>query len=276
VSPEAFRKRLQTIRHFALDMDGTIFLGEYVFPFAVDFLRELKRRGFRYVFLTNNSSRNAGEYVRKLTNMGIPLHPGQMSTSAEATITYLKGKGISRIYLVGTQSLHAAFQDAGFETESSRPQSVVVGFDTELTYEKLNRACAWIRRGVPFVATHPDVVCPVENGEFLPDCGAITAAITAATGVQPKVLGKPYVEMLQGLQQRLGARAEEMVLVGDRLTTDIQMGRRFGILTVLVLTGEATREEAARSRVKPDFIVDRISDLLEFLPENETQKAPGL
>ncbi len=268
MSPEAFRKRLQTIRHFALDMDGTIFLGATVFPFAVDFLRELKRRRLRYVFLSNNSSRNAEEYYHKLKDMGVPLQPEQIYTSAEATMAYLNERNMSRIYLVGTQSLHAAFRSAGFETESMRPQAVVVGFDMELTYEKLNRACAWIRRGVPFVATHPDLVCPVENGEFLPDCGAISAAITAATGVQPKVLGKPHVEMLQGLQQRLGARPEEMLLVGDRLTTDIQMGRQFGILTVLVLTGEATRDEAARSSVKPDFIVERISDLLKFLPEN--------
>ena len=266
---ESFRKRLRKIRNFALDMDGTIFLGSHVFPFAVDFLKELKRRELRYIFLSNNSSKNVKDYYQKLRKMGVPVRPEQIYTSAEATMEYLRGKGISRIFLVGTASLHEAFGWAGFETDSSQPEAVVVGFDTELTYEKLNRACAWIRRGVPFVATHPDLNCPVENGDMLPDCGAISAAITAATGVQPTVLGKPNPQMLQGLLHRLNARPEEMVLVGDRLMTDIQMGRRFGILTVLVLTGEATREDVAQSAVKPDFIVERISDLAAFLPEIE-------
>ncbi len=269
MSPETFREKLRRIQNFALDMDGTIFLGSHVFPFAVDFLEELNRRNLRYIFLSNNSSKNVREYYRKLKKMGLPVHPEQIYTSAEATMEYLKEKGISRIFLVGTASLHAAFEWAGFETNASAPEAVVVGFDTELTYEKLNRACAWIRRGVPFIATHPDLNCPVENGEMLPDCGAISAAITAATGIRPTVLGKPYPQMLRGLLRRLKAAPEEMILVGDRLMTDIQMGRNFGILSVLVLTGEATREDVARSEIKPDFVVERISDLADFLPENK-------
>ena len=263
-----FREKLRGIRHFVLDMDGTIFLGSRVFPFAVDFLEELNRRGVQYVFLSNNSSRNVKEYEKKLRKMGIPVRRDQIYTSAEATMEYLTEQGIGHVYLVGTKSLHAAFREAGFDPEAENPQAVVVGFDTELTYEKLNHACAWIRKGVPFVATHPDLNCPMENGDMWPDCGAITAAITAATGVVPRVLGKPNPEMLRGLQRRLKVGPENMLLVGDRLSTDIQMGRRFGILTVLVLTGEATRRDLAQSSVQPDFVVERISDLLKYLPNS--------
>ena len=271
MNPDEIRQKLQTVHTFVLDMDGTIFRGTHVFPFAIDFLGELSRKGINYIFLSNNSSRNVSDYAALLKNMQIPVSYKQIYTSAEATIEYLKKEGLGkRLYLVGTKNLHASFREAGFKTQSNRPDAVVVGFDTELTYEKLDRACFWIRKGIPFIATHPDLNCPVENGEMKPDCGAISAAITAATGVVPKVLGKPHREMLEGLLARTQTSPDRMILVGDRLTTDIKMGNDFGIFTVLVLTGEATREDLKTSIIQPDLIVEKISDLMAYLdPDSE-------
>ena len=266
MNPEEIRQKFQAVHTFVLDMDGTIFRGTHVFPFAVDFLIELRRRRLNYIFLSNNSSKNVSDYSAMLQKMGIPVSDEQIYTSAEATIEYLKKKGSGkRLYLVGTKNLHASFREAGFETFATEPDAVVVGFDTELTYEKLDRACFWIRKGTPFIATHPDLNCPVENGEMKPDCGAISAAITAATGVAPKVLGKPNREMLEGLLARTKTSPDKMILVGDRLTTDIKMGNDFGIFTVLVLTGEATREDLETSVIQPNLVVEKISDLLAYL-----------
>ena len=266
MNPEEIRQKFQSVHTFVLDMDGTIFRGTHVFPFAVDFLNELGRRGLNYIFLSNNSSKNVSDYATMLQKMGIPVSHEQIYTSAEATIEYLKKKRSGKhLYLVGTKNLHASFREAGFKTQSNKPDAVVVGFDTELTYEKLDRACFWIRKGIPFIATHPDLNCPVENGEMKPDCGAISAAITAATGVSPKVLGKPHHEMLEGLLARTKTSPDEMILVGDRLTTDIKMGNDFGIFTVLVLTGEATRDDLKTSVIQPNLIVEKISDLLAYL-----------
>jgi len=266
VNPDEICQKLQTVHTFVLDMDGTIFRGTHVFPFAIDFLNELNRRKKNYIFLSNNSSKNVSDYSTLLQKMGISVSGEQIYTSAEATIEYLKKKGLGkRLYLVGTKNLHASFRGAGFETSSPEPDVVVVGFDTELTYEKLDRACYWVRKGIPFIATHPDLNCPVENGEMKPDCGAISAAITAATGITPKVLGKPHREMLEGLLARTHVSPDKMILVGDRLTTDIKMGNDFGIFTVLVLTGEATRDDLKTSTIQPDLIVEKISDLLIYL-----------
>jgi len=266
VHPDEVRQKFQSSHTFVLDMDGTIFRGTHVFPFAVDFLLELRRRRLNYIFLSNNSSKNISDYNAMLQKMGIPVSTGQIYTSTESTIEYLKNQKLGkRLYLVGTHNLRDPFHEAGFETVTEEPDAVVVGFDTELTYEKLDRACSWIRKGVPFIATHPDLNCPVENGEMKPDCGAISAAITAATGVVPKVLGKPNREMLQGLLARTKTSLDKMILVGDRLTTDIKMGNDFGIFTVLVLTGETRREDLKTSSIQPDLIVEKISDLAAYL-----------
>lgn len=266
MNQRSIRKKLQSVQYFVLDMDGTIFRGKRVFPFAVVFLQELQKRGLHYIFLSNNSSENVWDYQKMLSGMGIPVEASRIYTSAEATIEYLKKKRFGkRIFLVGTERLRQSFEKAGFEINLTHPEVVVAGYDTELTYEKLDQACAWIRKGVPFIATHPDLNCPVENGGMKPDCGAICAAITAATGVTPKIPGKPHREMLEGLLSRTKTTPDKMILVGDRLTTDIKMGNDFGIFTILVLTGEATRQDLKTSPIQPDAVMDKIIDILDYM-----------
>ena len=259
-------KRLEKIKLFALDMDGTIYLGNQIFPFTHPFLEGLKNAGKKYVFLTNNSSKSGDDYFQKLKKMGIETDRSLIYTSGDATIEYLKGilPG-ARIFLMGTRNLEDDFRNAGFRLDESSPDFVVLGFDLTFTYEKLEKACHFIRQGVPFIATHPDFNCPIEQGQMIPDCGALSAAITAATGVKPKVIGKPNKEMLEGLLKRAGVTKEELCIMGDRLITDIKMGIDFGILNILVLTGEAKAEDLSHSPIIPDFVIGKNVDLLSFL-----------
>lgn len=251
---------------FALDMDGTIYLGQKIFPFTLPFLEGLLNQDKDFIFLTNNSSRTPEQYREKLSRMGITIDLSKIYTSGDATIEYLKRiGGGNHLYVLGTPELCHQFENAGFTTKSNRPDFVVLGFDLTFDYKKLDQACRFIRQGVSYVATHPDFNCPLENGDMLPDCGALSAAITAATGVQPKVIGKPNQEMLAGLLTRLGIDKNELAVVGDRLMTDIQMGNDFDIFTILVLSGETKRSQLAAATQRPDLVVERNIDILSFL-----------
>jgi len=266
LSKETIRQKLSSKVGFILDMDGTIYLGKTLFPFTLRFLEELKKKGKKYIFLTNNSSKRAEQYQEKLRQMGIEVDLTKIYTSGDATIDYLKrlNKGKS-LYVMGTPDLIHQFEEAGFETDSPDPDFVVLGFDLTFTYQKLDKACRFIRNSVPFIASHPDFNCPLENGDMLPDCGALSAAITAATGVRPTVIGKPQKEILNGILRRLNLPKEKICMIGDRLMTDIQMGLNFGITSILVLTGETTTELLAKSRIKPDLVFKRVVDILEYI-----------
>jgi HAD superfamily hydrolase (TIGR01457 family) len=259
------RRRLAAIRTFAIDMDGTIYLGGSLFSFTRDFLAGLSDRGRGFLFVTNNSSRNANEYVEKLRRMDLEVPVEKIYTSGDATIEYLRAANLGRrVFLLGTRSLQESFVAAGFVMDSDEPEIVVLGFDTTLIYENLDRAARFIRRGIPFIATHPDLNCPIEAGEMMLDCGAMAAALIAATGRTPTYIGKPHAPMVDGLLRRAGCRREEMAMIGDRLTTDIRTGVDHGIFSILVLTGETTREDLQRSAVQPDLVLERIVDLLEY------------
>ncbi len=260
------KKRLADIKAFAIDMDGTIYLGRQLFPFSVEFLSGLQKAGKRVMFLTNNSSKNAADYQQKLTNLGIEVSREQIYTSGDATIEYLNRiKPGSRIFLAGTPNLAEEFDRAGFTLTEDKPDFVVLGFDLTFNYEKFEKAARFLRKGVPFIATHPDFNCPIENGDMIPDCGALTAAFIAATGVRPKVIGKPNREMLEGLLHRAGVKQQQLCLMGDRLMTDIRMGQDFGIMTILVLTGETKREHLENSELQPDLVLEKNIDLLDYL-----------
>lgn len=266
LNTEELKGRLKKIKVCALDMDGTIYLGQRLFPFTEDFLKGLEQAGKRFVFLTNNSSKNADDYYRKLTGMGLEVKKEQVYTSGDATIEYLKSiNPAARIYLMGTKSLISDFENAGFILTEDNPDFVVLGFDLDFCYERFDKAARMIRNGVPFVATHPDYNCPMEGGDMIPDCGAMSAAFTAATGVSPKVIGKPNAEMLNGILRRAGIQKDELCIMGDRLMTDIRMGQDFGILSILVLTGEAKIEDIEPSGVTPDVVLDRNINLLDYL-----------
>ena len=250
-----------TKKLYVLDMDGTIYLGSRLFPETIPFLKRVKEHGKRYIFFTNNSSRSPETYVKRLNGMGIQASREDIVTSGDVMIHFLKthrpGK---KVYLLGTPDLRRSFQEAGIPLTEEMPDIVLLGFDTTLTYEKLERACHYIRSGAEFLCTHEDINCPTEYG-FMPDAGAMCALITASTGVAPKFTGKPHAEVLEILEAKTGICRQDMVAVGDRLYTDIALGARNGVSSVLVLSGETTMEDLARSEIRPTIVLPNIGSL---------------
>ncbi len=258
--------QLKEIETYLLDLDGTFYLGDKIFPWSMRFVEAMEKLGKRFIFVTNNSSQHADFYVEKIRKMGVNITNEQVFTSGQATIFYLKKYNYpKKLYLVGTPALEEEFTEAGFELTASDPETVVLGFDLTLTYEKLRIACDHIRRGVPFIATHPDFNCPTPEGP-IPDCGAMIALITASTGVKPKIIGKPYPQMVEALQAKYGLENPKTVaMVGDRLYTDIAMGEAAGIKSILVLSGETQLEDVEKSDIKPDFILQNLGEIADQL-----------
>ena len=258
-------KPLRDIKCFALDMDGTVYLGNKILPGVLTFLSYLRKTGRDFIFLTNNSSKNATFYANKLASLGINCSENNILTSGEATALYLKNiKKCKKVFLVGTPLLEEEFKKHGFILTADNPEYVVLGFDTTLTYEKLVIACDLIRANIPFIATHPDYNCPTETG-YIPDCGAMTALIKASTGVDPQVIGKPNKEIVDALLTKKKYTLEQMAMVGDRLYTDIATACNAGMVSVLVLSGESNMSDVAISTVKPDHIFDNLGGLAQAL-----------
>jgi HAD superfamily hydrolase (TIGR01450 family) len=265
-------RRLRDIRHVALDMDGTIYSGGTLFESTLPFLALMGELGIGHTFLTNNSSKSAKDYLARLRQIGIAAAPDQLYTSTQATIEHLREKmpAVRRLFVLGTASMSRELEGAGFvvtaDSASDEPDGVVVGFDTELTYPRLCRAAYWISQGKPFIATHPDRVCPTDQPTVLVDCGAICAALEQAARRGPDVvLGKPDPCMLRGILSRHALASKQLAMVGDRLYTDMAMAHRAGALGVLVLTGEATAAQAANHLPAPDLVVSGLAELGERL-----------
>ncbi len=266
-------RELSEIRHFALDMDGTLYRGGTLFPFTRQFLKTLADLGIGHTFFTNNSSKSVRDYVVHLAGMGIEARAEQFQTSTLATIAYLKRNysGCGRVFFVGTESMIGEFEEAGFSACDENPDLVVVGFDPALSFPQLCRAGYWIAKGKPFVATHPDRVCPTDRPTLLVDCGSVCAALTAATGRAPDaVLGKPHPIMIEEILRRHGLRAEQLAVVGDRVYTDVAMARAVGARGILVLTGETDRREGEAADPPPDLIVDSVGELARRLSAART------
>ena len=266
--------RLREIRHVALDLDGTIYRGGTLFETTAPFLELLRELQIGYTFLTNNPSKNTADYAAYLRRMGIGATTEDFYTSIQAAIEFLQSRhpAIRRLFLLGTASMGEAFRAAGFElvidSPAAEPDAVVVGFDLALTYSRLCRAAWWISRGKAYFATNPDRVCPTDQPTVLVDCGAICAALESATGRSPAaVLGKPDPAMLRGILQRHQLEPKHLAMVGDRLYTDMAMAHRAGALGVLVLTGEATRQEGERQSPRPGLIVPTLAEFGERLRE---------
>ena len=252
-------ERLASIRGFVVDLDGTTYLGGRLLPGAGEFFRVLDELGLRHLFVTNNSSQSSDAYVEKLNRLGLSAGEGHVLTSGEATAMWIHENGYKRPFVVGTPSLEREIA-AVFELVDRAPDCVIVGFDKTLTYQKLEEATRFISDGAAFIATHPDVVCPTESG-YIPDCGAICALIQAATRVQPLVIGKPEPLLLEMALRKLGLRAAEVAVVGDRLYTDMAMARRVGALGILTLTGETTREMLESAPDQPDLVIRDLGEL---------------
>ena len=256
-------------RLFLLDMDGTIYLSETLFDGTLDFLRYVRAIGGRYLFLTNNSSRGTDAYIAKMARLGIEAFPDDFLTSADAAIRYLRGRYRPETvyYVCGTESLKNQLRLAGLrvaETLRDDISVVLLGYDTELTYEKLETCCILLNRGVDYVATHPDLVCPTWYGSA-PDCGSVIEMLHTATGRRPKVIGKPQPEMALLAMESTGFSPEETVLVGDRLYTDIACAANAGIDSVLVLSGESSRKDLKTSEVQPRWVLQDVAELAEVM-----------
>jgi len=261
-------EKLRSIQGFILDLDGTTYLGHRVFPGVVGFLEILRRQKKQFVFLTNNDSQSALEYVRKLKGMGIEVSGKNVYTAGQVTASYLtKQKKIPRVFVLGTPSFERELEKAGCRLTDKQVDYVVVGFDRTLTYEKLKKSCFLIRDGAKFIASHPDINCPTIEGD-VPDCGAICKAIIASTGVKPVFLGKPGKAIILGVLKRMGVKSSEAGIIGDRLYTDMKAGKSCGIRTILVLTGETTKKKLAKSTVRPDFVFSSIRELYRELNRN--------
>ena len=253
---------LDGIEAIFLDLDGTIYLGEDLIEGAVDFLGRLEAGGIRRFFLSNNSSKSVGQYLEKLQSLGIPSSEDDILLSTHDLLSWLDGEGVTESYLVGTEGMREMLEAVGVNTESGSPQYVVLGYDTEITYEKLSTASIHLHNGVPMVASHPDIVCPSPDGG-LPDTGAYMDLFEATTGVRPvHVCGKPNAGMILHKVEELGLRAEQCAMVGDRLYTDMEMAERAGVHGILVLSGEATMDDLAGSPQNPSLVVDSVASLL--------------
>lgn len=284
------KERLSRIRHLALDMDGTIYLGGTLFPFTIDFLERMKKAGIGYSFLTNNPSRSVADYLKKLEGMGIKAEEKDMYTTSLAAIDYIKAHypSAKRLFFLGTPSMISQFEKAGFESCSDDPDDVpdvlVVAFDMTLDYSKLCRAAWWASQGIPYVATNPDKVCPTDQRTILVDCGSLCRCIEHATGRRPDItLGKPDPNMLTGIMDRYGLEPDEVAMVGDRIYTDTATAHNAGAFGVLVLSGETTLEtaeavaEEARNNPAPEFfppdlICRDIKELGDLLIEARNNK----
>jgi len=261
-------------KYFILDLDGTLYQGSKVFPYTLPFLNQLRATGRTPIFLTNNSSKSTQEYFAKLKKLQFTKNIKEIYTSGLATIEYLKSKNIQKIFLLAVPSVEKEFKKSGFTIiktslkdtpKKSQPQAVVLTFDKTFTYDKFTKAYEYIVAGIPFYASHPDDHLPIEDSKFHPDIGTLIAAFQTATNKLPIVIGKPQKTIYQQLQAHLKCQKSQMVMVGDRLYTDIKGAKDYGITSVLVLSGETTPAMLKKSKIKPDFTLKNISEITKSL-----------
>ena len=259
-------KIIENIKCFALDMDGTVYLGEKWIDGALDFLKKIEESGRSYVFVTNNSSKNPAVYVDKLHRMGLDVGEEKLITSAQATVRYLQENfPDKKVFLLGNPMLCEQFEQAGIVLSDETPEVVVTAFDTTLNYDKMCKVCDFVRSGLPYIATHPDFNCPTETG-FIPDIGAIHEFIKASAFRYPDcIIGKPNSYIVDYLVDRVGAERETIAMVGDRLYTDIAAGVNNGLKSILVLSGEAALSDVKAAKALPHLIFDSVRDIIPFL-----------
>lgn len=268
-------KSVRNKKLFLLDMDGTLYLDDQLFPGAAEFLEKIRGSGGKYLFLSNNSSKSAEAYVEKLRRLGIPAAPSDFLTSVDAAIVFLKQRYESeaprkKMYVMGTRSFCRQMQEAGFHLTfgpDADTEILLLGFDRELTFQKLEDACRLLDRRdadrrpcVDYYATNPDWVCPTAFGS-VPDCGSVAWMLEKATGRRPRFIGKPEPDMALLAMKKYGFSPEETLLIGDRLYTDIACGNRAGIDTAFVLSGEGTLSDLAESESRPTRIFQDIAEI---------------
>jgi len=243
-------------------VDGTVYIGNALLPRAKDFLDCLSKKNIFTYFLSNNSSRSKRDYVKKLANLGISSNEDRIILSTDGVIEYLLEKRAKKVYIVGTESMKEMFLQAGLEVDSPMPQYIVLGYDTELTYEKLKKAALFIQKGIRLIATHPDLVCPSPEG-FIPDTGSMLALLEKATRKKPiKIFGKPNPEMVAHIMKKHDVLSQEVVMIGDRIYTDMELARNIPCDFVLVLSGETKRKDISNLKEQPFLVVENIGSLI--------------
>ena len=266
--------KLKNCELFLFDMDGTLYLGDIVYPGAIELIHSFPKLGKRYIYLTNNSSRAGSDYITRLRRLGFPCEAENVFTSGMATALYLNSHyPDASVYLAGTKAFYRELKEYGVRlindesghSDEDTVDVVVQGFDTELVYEKLNLACHYLRKGAAFIAANPDWVCPMPNDEVLPDCGSICTLLTAATGVKPTFIGKPNRNMIDVISEQTGIPNERICAVGDRLYTDIAVAQNAGAVSVLVLSGETSEEMVLQADRQPDYILPSVKELFGIL-----------
>ena len=268
--------KLKNCELFLFDMDGTLYLGDNVYDGAIDLMEGLPSLGKKYIYLTNNSSRAGTDYITRLRRLGFPCEAENVFTSGMATGLYLNQRYPgATVYLAGTKAFYRELvsyninlvnDDLG-HTDAETVDVVVQGFDTELVYEKLDKACHFLRRGAHFIAANPDWVCPMPADEVLPDCGSICALLTASSGKEPTYIGKPNRNMIDVISEMTGIPNEKICAVGDRLYTDIAVAQNAGSVSVLVLSGETTRQMVDEAERQPDYIMADVAELHRVLKQ---------
>lgn len=251
---------------FLLDIDGTVCKGKQLFSGTREFLRDIKENGGQFVFITNNATKSISEYIENFEELGIMTNYTNFVTASYATIRHLKKNYSNQlIYVMGTKSFIRELKRNHIlvttDCEDKNIACVLVSYDSQLTYEKIQDTCELLStREVDYIATNPDLVCPIEFG-FVPDCGAICEMIEHAVKRKPFFIGKPETAMIDYALKMNHFTKEATIVVGDRLYTDILSGHRAGVETALVLTGEATEEDAKKSQYQPDYIFNSIESL---------------
>jgi len=266
------KNALSGVKCYVMDMDGTIYLSDRVFDYTGRFLEFLKKSGTDYIFYTNNSSQNAVYYLEKLERMGISITPDKLLMSTQVLLDYLKTNGDgsvrqgegSSVFVAGTKALRDDFEAAGYTLTDSDPDFVVLGFDMDMDYKRLTKLCDFVRAGLPYYGVHIDYNCPVEGG-FIPDCGSLAAAVTAATGITPEFFGKPSRYTLEYISKKTGFNEDELCFIGDRLYTDIAIASGTKAHSVLVLSGETKRSDLDDTEYVPDIVVNDLKELMTYL-----------
>lgn len=250
---------------YLIDLDGTMYHGNRMIPGADQLINAMKYNEIPYLFVTNNSSRTPADVAEHLRQLGIPAETEDVCTSAVAAAEYIAGlQPGARVAPIGEHGLIEALKRAGLTIDSEQPEYVVQGIDRSFTYEKLAQAARWIAGGAKYVLTNPDLLLPGQDG-LMPGAGTISAAIVAASGVQPVTIGKPSEILMKHAMDRLGVRPDEAAVIGDNMYTDISAGAHAGCGTILALTGVTTRgnlsELQAKTGVRPDQICDSLADV---------------
>ena len=259
-------KNIKDVELFVFDLDGTVYIGDEEIEGSFDAINTLRKMGKRICFFTNNSSRMHTDYIARLNNLGLRTYSDEIYTSGQVTCEHiLDNYRMCKVYLLGNDRLRSEFELYGIELVDDDPDVCVVGFDTSLTYDKLYKLCKFLNKGVPYIATHPDYFCPAPECP-MPDVGSFLEMIRLTVGRTPDlIMGKPHKTAGQRLAQKYNLPAKKIAMVGDRLYTDVAFGKNCGFVSVLVLSGETTKDMLSQSKIKPDYVFDKVKDIISAL-----------